>query len=223
MVSWGQCGDIWLALMIVQWLRMIDMWDNVDYHLLRIMMVPVHHCPCLNVCMYRSWHVLVYQSAHRHACVFCKHTSASDWCHVPQYNKCLACSCCVLFGTDRNLCPLLFNKTWYNSKETVELRSGKPVLPLRYELKEFNKCIKIIFSELILQLQRILYLHISAWLELHFLPSVARSSIWPMTWPVQWCGSLTSLVWCCCSVTGMAAFSSWFQCCRTSPQTAGCP
>lgn len=110
MVSLGQCGDIWLALMIVQWLRMIDVWDNVDYHLLRIMIVPVHHCLCLNVCMYRSWHVLVYQSAHRHAWVFCKHTSASDWCHVPQYNKCLACSCCVLFGTDRNLSSLLINK-----------------------------------------------------------------------------------------------------------------
>lgn len=51
----------------------------------------------------------------------------------------------------------------------------------------------------------------------------SRFSTWPMTWPVRWCGSLTWLVWCCCCVTGTAAFSSWFQCCRTSLQTAGCP
>lgn len=52
---------------------------------------------------------------------------------------------------------------------------------------------------------------------------VYRSSTWPMTWLVRWCGSLTWLVWCCCCVTGTAAYSSWSPCCRTSPQTAGCP
>lgn len=213
MISWSQSGDRWLALVIVQWLRMIDVWDDVDYHLLRIMMVPVHHSVFLNVCMYTSWHVLlVYQCARRHAWVFCKHTSASDWCHVPQYNKCLACSCCVLFGTDGNLSPLLINQTWYNPKDTVELRSGKPVLPLRYEFKVSDKLITSIFTELIFQLKNILYLQVSAWFKLHSTPFLSfffsRFSTWPMTWLVRWCGFSTWLVWCCCCVTGTAAFSS---------------
>lgn len=89
----------------------------------------------------------------------------------------------------------------------------------------FDKLMKNIFTELIFQIQHILYLHMSqpSSNSTPFLMFYSRSSIWPMTWPVRWCGSLTWLVWCCCSVTGMAAYSSWFQCCRTSPQTAGCP
>lgn len=50
-----------------------------------------------------------------------------------------------------------------------------------------------------------------------------RFFIWPMTWPAQWCESSTWLEWCCCSVTGTAACSSWCPCCKTSLPTAGCP
>ena len=128
-------------------------------------------------------------------------------------NKCLGRSCCAWFGTDGNLSPLLINQTWYSPEETVE-PSREPVLPLRHEFKVPDKL-------------HVSHIHWSSHSKIQ-LPSLFyrlayRSSIWPTTWPVRWCGSLTWLAWCCCCVTGMAAYSSWFPCCRTSPQTAGCP
>lgn len=95
----------------------------------RLSVVKDHDGPCPSLCVFESVYVhvlaclsvlLVYQCARRHAWVFCMWFWASDWCHVPRCNKCLSCSCCVLFGTDGNLSPLLINQTWYNPKETVE-------------------------------------------------------------------------------------------------------
>lgn len=130
---------------------MIDVWDDIDYQLLRIMMVPVHHSETFRcVYVYMFTHVLaclsvllVYRCACRLAWAFCVSDwtlcacQSSEWCHVSLCNKCLAGSCCVWFGTDGILSTLLINQTWYNPKETVEL-SGKPILCLRYEIKVFG-------------------------------------------------------------------------------------
>lgn len=175
-------------------------------------MVSVHHSrESEHVCAH-VLALLISVSLLLQACV----SWASDWCRVPRCNKPPARSSWVLFGSDGRPspspppCSLI-------SRFSPGVESGSPAAEIWISNIQY-----FLFSTLTASYSSSLQSG-SGFNSIPFIALCSRSSTWPMIWPVRWCGSLTLLVWCCCSVTGMAAYSSWFQCCRSSHLTAGCP